>query len=183
MARLPKATRAVFPEDLAYVWDRLGGDRAPNIYKTMGNNPTLLRGYVRLGNNLWNHCGLDVATRELAILRTAILHHSVYEWHQHVRIGHEAGLTFERIRALHHWRASDLFSEAERALLAYVDALDASDHPAREVHDDLARHFPASALAGINLLIGYYGMTAKFLGAMEVETEEEFVGWEPGEPA
>ncbi len=183
MARLPKATRTDFPDELAYVWERLGGDGAPNIYRTMGNNPVLLRGYVRLGNNLWNHCGLDVATRELAILRTAILHLSVYEWHQHVRIGREAGLTLDRIRALHHWRKSDLFSAPERALLAYVDALDASDHPAREVHDDLARHFPPSALAGINLLVGYYGMTAKFLGAMEVEPEEEFVGWEPGAPA
>jgi alkylhydroperoxidase family enzyme len=179
MPRLPKTTRADFPEELGYVWDRLGGDSAPNIYKTLGNNPVLLRGYVRLGNNLWNHCGLDVATRELAILRTAILHHSVYEWHQHVRIGSEAGLTLDRIRALHHWRTSEAFSEPERALLAYVDALDASDHPAQDVHDELARHFPPSTLVGINLLIGYYGMTARFLAAMEVETEGPFVGWEP----
>lgn len=180
MTRLPKATRADFPEDLAYVWERLGGENASNIYRALGNNPVLLRGYTRLGNNLWNHCGLDVATRELVILRTAILQHSVYEWHQHVRIGQEAGLTLHRINALHHWRTSELFSEAERALLAYVDAAQAGDHPAQDVHDELARHYPPSTLVGINLLVGYYGMTAKFLGAMEVETEEPFVGWQPG---
>ena len=182
MSRLPKASRADFPENLVYVWDRLGGDdTAPNIYRAMGNNPAILRGYTRLGNSLWTQCGLDVATRELVILRTAILHGSVYEWHQHVRLGRQAGLTLERIRALHAWRSSNLFSDSERAILAYADAVHASDHPSREVHDELASHFPPATLVGINILVGYYGMTAKLLGAMEVETETPFVGWEPVE--
>jgi hypothetical protein len=33
-------------------------------------------------------------------------------------------------------------------------------------------------MVGVNLLAGFYGMTAKYLGAMEVEMEEPFVGWE-----
>ena len=136
MSRLPKATREEFPEELKYVWDRaVAGDPPANIFVTMGNNPAVLRAYLRLGNGLWSNCGLDVATRELAILRAAILRHSLYEWHQHVRLGRQAGLTDARINALHHWRTSDLFSASERAMLAYVDALAASDHPPREVHD------------------------------------------------
>lgn len=179
MARVPYVSREDFPEELQYVWDRLGGGNAPpNIFRAMGNNPALLRNYLRLGNGLWSDIGLDVATRELAILRTAILAHSVYEWHQHVRIGRAAGLSDARINALHHWRTSDAFSEPERAILAYVDALNASDHPLQDVHDELARQFPPATIVGINLLTGFYGMTAKFLGAMEVETEDEFVGWE-----
>lgn len=181
MARLPFVSRGQFPEQLAYVWDRLDASgMPPNIFRVMGNNPALLRNYLRLGNSLWSDIGLDVATRELAILRTAILAHSTYEWHQHVRIGRAAGLTNERINALHHWRASDAFSEPERAILAYVDALNASDHPLDDVHQELAKHFPPATVVGINLLTGFYGMTAKFLGAMEVETEDEFVGWEVG---
>ena len=179
MQRLPLVTRDDIPEDLQYVWDRNATDgRVANIFRTMGNNPRLLRSYLRLGNGLWNHCGLDVATRELVILRTAILHHSQYEWHQHVRIGRQAGLTDERIVGLHHWRNSDLFSPAERALLGYVDALAASDHPSAEAHAELSRHYDNSTVVGINLLTGFYGMTAKFLGAMEVETEDPFIGWQ-----
>jgi alkylhydroperoxidase family enzyme len=164
MARLPFAERSSIPDDLVYVWDR----NAPP-----GGGP-----YLRLGNGLWTQCGLDVATRELVILRTAILHHSLYEWHQHVRIGRQAGLTDERIVGLHHWRTSELYSESERALLGYVDAIGASDHPSDDAHAELARHFDASTIVGINLLSGFYGMTAKFLGAMEVETEEPFIGWQ-----
>ncbi len=180
--RLPSATRDTFPEHLQYVYDRNErGGRLPNIFAAMGNNPEVLRAYLRLGNGLWTSCGLEVATRELAILRTAILHHSAYEWHQHVRIGKEAGLTAAQINALHHWRTATLFSAMERAVLSYVDAVAATEHPPQEVHDELAKHVPASTIVGVNLLAGYYGMTAKFLGAMEVTPEEEFVGWQVAE--
>lgn len=179
MSRLPLVDRSSIPEELQYVWDRNATNgQVPNIFRLMANNAPLWRSYLRLGNGLWTQCGLDVPTRELVILRTAILHHSTYEWHQHVRIGRAAGLSDERIVALHHWRNSDKFTAAERALLGYVDALAASDHPTDDSHNALAEHFDASTIVGINLLTGFYGMTAKFLGAMEAETEEPFVGWQ-----
>lgn len=181
MTRLPKAARADFPEELYYVFDRLpaAADGTPmNIFAAMGNNAGLLRSYLRLANPLWAQCGLDPERRELVILRTAILHRSVYEWHQHVRIGRDAGLSDDRIIALHNWQASTLFSEFESAILGYVDALVASDHPAQPIHDALAKHLPAAGVVGVNLLVGTYIMTAKFLGAMEVEPETTFVGWQ-----
>lgn len=181
MSRLPKAARSDFPEELLYVYDRLPrepGGAPMNIFAAMGNNPGLLRGYLRLANPLWAQCELDPERRELVILRVAILHHSIYEWHQHVRIGRDAGLADERIVGLHHWRTSPLFSDLEKAILGYVDALVASDHPPQEVHDALAGHLSPSGLVGVNLLVGAYILTAKFLGAFEVQPETPFVGWQ-----
>jgi alkylhydroperoxidase family enzyme len=185
MARVPAATRETFPDDLKYVWDRLGGDptAAPgsgpaNIFRAMGNNPHVLRGYLRLGNALWAHCGLDVATRELVILRCAIVRQSTYEWHQHVRIGREAGLADDQVRDLHHWRTSERFSPAEKAIFAYVDALAETDHPSADVFAGLAAHYPPATLVGITVLAAFYFATARFLGAMEVQTEQSFIGWE-----
>ena len=179
MARIPRVDREDIPEELKYVWDRLapGAPVVPNIFRTLGNNPKLMRAYARFGNALWSDSGLNLQTRELAILRTGILYHSIYEWHQHVRIARQAGIPDEHILALHQWRTSELFSEPERAMLGYVDAIAATEHPAQEIHAELAKHWPNRALVGINLLAGYYAMTAKYLGAMEVETEEPFVGW------
>lgn len=179
MARIPLVERDDIPSELQYVWDRNEtGGQLPNIFRAMANNPALWRSYLRLGSGLWAQCGLDLPTRELAILRTAILHRSGYEWHQHVRIGRQAGLTDAKIVALHHWRSSDHFSAAEKAMFAYIDASAATEHPPQAVHNDLAAHFPPSTVVGINLLTNFYGMTAKFLGAMEVETETAFVGWQ-----
>lgn len=179
MARLPLTERSDIPEDLQYVWDRtIMRGIQPNIFRLMGNNAQLWRAYARFGNALWAQCGLELPTRELAILRTSILHHSAYEWHQHVQMGRDAGLTDDRILALHQWRTSDLFSDAERALLGYIDAVGASNHPSDDAHNTLAAHYDASTVVGINLLTGFYGMTAKFLGALEAETEEPFVGWQ-----
>lgn len=179
MSRLPLMTRDDIPEELRYVWDRNAtGGTVPNIFRAMANNPEVWRAYLRLGNGLWNHCGLDVQTRELVILRTAILHHSQYEWHQHVRIGRQAGLDDAKILALHHWKTSDLFTPSERAILEYVDAVAASGHPSAEVHARLAGLVSPATVVGVNLLTGFYGMTARFLSAMEVELEGPFVGWQ-----
>jgi 4-carboxymuconolactone decarboxylase len=179
MARLPSVHRQDIPDELQYVWDRNAIEGTlPNIFRAMANNPPLWRSYLRLGSGLWAQCGLDLPTRELAILRTSILHHSAYEWHQHVRIGRQAGLADERIVALHHWRTAEVFSPTENAMFAYIDAVSASEHPTQEIHDALAAHFPPGTIVGINLLAGFYGMTAKFLGAMEVQTEEPFIGWQ-----
>lgn len=180
MSRLPLVNRGDIPPELQYVWDRLvsADGQVPNIFRTLGNNPKLLRAYLRLGNGLWADCGLDLKTRELAILRVAVLQRSVYEWHQHVTIARNAGIDDARIKDLHHWRASMLYSPAERAMFAYIDALAASDHPLADVHNALAEHYPPGTVAGINLLAGFYIMTARFLGAMEVQPETPFVGWE-----
>ena len=178
MARLPAMNRDSFPEELRYAWDRIAGSGSPpNIFATLGNNPNVLLGYLRLGNALWNHCGLDVRTREMVILRCAYLQNSAYEWHQHVRIGRDAGLDNATINAIRRWRDHPSFSESEQALFAWADGLAASDHPGDAAFDALSKHFDPSAVAGITVLISYYFATAKFLASMEVATEDAFVGW------
>ncbi|MGH2632675.1 MAG: carboxymuconolactone decarboxylase family protein [Tepidiformaceae bacterium] len=179
MSRLPLTTRDDIPEELRYVWDHNETDgRMANIFRAMSNNPKLWRSYLRLGSGLWADCGVDTKTRELAILRAAINAQSPYEWHQHVRIGRAAGLTNDQILGLHHWDTSPQFSDAEKAMFGYIDAVAASNHPSDAAHAAIAAHYPASTILGINLLTGFYLMTAKFVGGMEVETEEPFIGWQ-----
>jgi 4-carboxymuconolactone decarboxylase len=184
MSRLPSANRETFPEELKYVWDRLEGDTTAgdgtgtaNIFRAMGNNPRILLGYLRLANPLWAHCGLDVKTREIVILRAAYVQNSAYEWHQHVTIGRNAGLTDAQINATLDPAASTVLAENEKALCAYVDAMAVSNHPGDVVYNALRKHYDDAAMVGITILIAFYFATAKFLGAMEVETEVPFIGW------
>ena len=181
MARVPNATREAFPEDLKYVWDRVinpdSATGAPNIFLALGNNPHVLRGYLQLGNSLWNHCGLDVKTRELVILRAAYIQDSAYEWHQHVRSGREAGLSDAQINGVRDWQTCDLFSPAERALLGYADSLAVANHASAPAYDALAKEFPPSTVVGVTILVAFYFATAKALASLEVTTEDSFIGW------
>lgn len=178
MARVPDATRETFPDELTYVWDAVAdGREPPNIFKALGNNPALLRAYLRLGNGLWQHCGLDLQMRELAILKAAMNKQSRYEWHQHVRIGRDAGLSDARIKALHNWRESAEFSAKEKTLLRYIDELGGETIPTREAYDAMIEEWGLPTTVGVTMLIPFYDMTAQFLAAMEVEPEESFVGW------
>ena len=184
MARIPAATRETFPEEMKYVWDRVSadttagtGEEIANIFLAMGNNPNILRGYLRLANPLWAHCGLDARTRELVILRAAYVQNSAYEWHQHVRIGRSAGVTDAEINAIRSWQEAGIFTPSEKALLAYTDAMARADHPGDAGFEALAKHFDAAAIVGITVLIAFYFATAKFLAALEVATEEPFIGW------
>jgi 4-carboxymuconolactone decarboxylase len=179
MSRVPEAVRDDFPEELKYVWDAVAeGREVPRIFKAMGNNPHLLRAYLRLGNGLWNHCGLDLPTRELVILRAALNKRSVYEWHQHVRIGRDAGLRDERIDALHNWQTSEQFDEREKVLLAYADAMSKDEPPPAETLQRMVDTWGLSTTIGVTLLVPFYEMTGKFLAAMDVQPEEPFVGWQ-----
>lgn len=183
MARIADATREGFPDELKYVWDKVVASPdeptgAAHIFLTMGNNPAVMRGYLRCGNALWASCGLDVKTRELVILRCAYLQDSAYEWHQHVRIGRQAGLSDAQMDATRNWRDATLFTPAERALFAWADSLAVSDHPNGLVFDELKKHFDASTIVGLTILVAFYFATAKFLGSLEVTPETEFVGWD-----
>jgi alkylhydroperoxidase family enzyme len=178
---VPYTDRDRFPEKLVYVWDAVARDSPtpgipPNIFRVMGQNPDVLRGYLRLGNTLWNCAALDKRTLELTILRCAFLRKHEYEWHQHVRIGRAAGVTDAEINALGDWRRGS-FSPAEQAIFAYADALDAGGVPPQETLDRLAQHFDESAVVGITLLCLFYFFTGSFLTAMEVPLEEPFIGW------
>ncbi|MDZ7729225.1 MAG: carboxymuconolactone decarboxylase family protein [Dehalococcoidia bacterium] len=148
-----------------------------NIFKALGRNPNILRAYLRLGTGLWRHCGLDLKTRELAILRSAFNTGSRYEWHQHVRIGRDAGLSDDEIRAVGDPQESSLFDERVKTLLGYVDALNAPSPPSDATFARMRDTWGEETTVGVTVLVPFYEMTAKFLAAMQVEPEEKFVGW------
>jgi alkylhydroperoxidase family enzyme len=110
------------------------------------------------------------------ILRAAFVRRSRYEWHQHVRIALAAGLTDEEIAGVQKWRESTLFSDDERALLAFVDDLDRG-RPGDETFTAVSRGRTAGEVFGVLYLITLYFQLAQVMEALDLETEEPFVGW------
>jgi alkylhydroperoxidase family enzyme len=66
---------------------------------------------------------LDPKYRELGQTRVGWARGSQFVYSQHCKASRSVGLSEEKIAAIPHWQAANCYSEIERALLAYTDAL------------------------------------------------------------
>ena len=103
---------------------RARGGEPLNIHLVQGFAPALAKARLDMAYALRYDVVTSPLLRELAILRTGQILHSDYELDQHVPIAKSCGVTDPQIAALPDWRASELFDEKQRALLAYTEALD-----------------------------------------------------------
>ncbi len=66
---------------------------------------------------------LDAKLRELGQTRAGYTVGSQFVFSQHCKASRDAGLSEAHVQAIPHWPVADCFSEIERAVLAYTDAL------------------------------------------------------------
>jgi 4-carboxymuconolactone decarboxylase len=128
----------------------------PNVMGVLAHNVALGKGWLEFNSVLAKSATIDVRLRELIILRVAWATRSAYEWDQHTRIGHRAGLSTDQLHAVPEGPAAELWSPVERAVLAAVDQL--IDH--QLVDDDawaqLAKHFDRAQLLEVLFTAGTY---------------------------
>src|ERR1700758_1409030 len=95
MARVPYFDRADLPAEHQ---DLL--NRPINLFRALVNSPKAARSWSGVGHYIRHGSRLDPRLRELAILQVGYLTRSPYEYSHHVKIGREAGVTDEDIRAI-----------------------------------------------------------------------------------
>src|ERR1700761_801743 len=141
----------------------LGKNRNANIFRMMAHSPTYFRNYCRLGGAIRNRGELDPVVRELAITRTGILCEAPYEVVAHKRIGKAVGVTDEQNAALENWQAATCFNEVQRAALAFTDEIVKLRRPTDATFNAIAAKLTPGALVELQLSVGFYIMTSKFL--------------------
>lgn len=175
MTRIQLPTRETLPTDeLKNRWDRLAA-RGPilNILRVFMANPSIELN----ARQVWTASGLSPRSRELLILRCAFLKQSTYEWHQHVRIARDAGLSDADITGVRDWKAAG-FSADEESLLAYVDALNVNPAVSNDEFASFAKGRSQAEIVGITFLITLYFQLAAVMAALALDTEDPFVGWD-----
>jgi alkylhydroperoxidase family enzyme len=131
----------------------------------------------QIGGSLMSPGPLPVRDREVVILRTAALNHCEYEWGIHVAMfASVATLTTEQVGAtVKREIDASVWSEAERALLRAVDALNSrAGLNAREFHA-LHTHYVEAQVLEIIQLAGFYRTVACLANSLDL-------GAEPGMP-
>lgn len=180
MARVPYVTREELePEHRDLIVSSLQPGKTRNVYASIANNPEVLSGLREFFGALWSDSGLTDRQRELVILTAASEIGSAYEWHQHVNIALDVGISAEEIAAIARDDRSP-FSTSEAALIAYTRAV-ARGRVEDPHHEAIAEFFDDGTVVGIAATAASYAALGNLLDAFDVELEadEEFVGWEP----
>lgn len=145
-----------------------------NLYRVLMNSPAIAAGWLDFNTVVRYKTTLDAALRELIILRVSLLNGAEYQMRIHgASHALKAGLTTEQIAALDQWQDSDLFSPAQRAALAWTDAMTRQIDVPDALHADLKRHFNDQAVVEITVLAGAYNMHTRVARALRIEPEQK----------
>ena len=91
-------------------------------------------------------------------LRVSQLNHCTFCMTLHAQAARDVGLSRAQVDTLNAWWETDLYTDAERAALAYCDVLTlqaetSAQHPFQEVHDRLAEHFSEREITDVAAIV------------------------------
>lgn len=180
MARVSYVTQdELDPEFQDLIISSLQPGKRINVYSAIGNNAPVLAGFREFLGSLWSHSGLSDRQREIVILTAASETDAEYEWHQHVNIGTDSGLSRADVAAIARDDRSD-FATEEQALIAYARAV-ARGRVTDVLHEAMAEQFDDETIVGAASTAAGYVALNSVIDALDVEIEEgdEFAGWDP----
>ncbi len=140
-----------------------------NLYRMLLNSPPVARGWLNLLTAVRQQCKLAGRYRELAILLVAIINGAEYERAGHVPHAKKEGVTDAQIDALSDWQNSRVFDEAERAVLAYTEAMTKEVHVSDAVFAAVTRYFNQREMTELTATIAAYNLVSRFLEALQID--------------
>jgi alkylhydroperoxidase family enzyme len=146
-----------YAPDIAEQFDRIMRGAPPLVlFRVMASQPRAWEKFR--GGGLLDRGPLSLREREIVIDRTCALNRCEYEWGVHVTaFAQAAHLTEEEIRATVHGSAdAPCWSEAEKAMLAAVDALHHRSTLSEVEFAALKAHFDDAKILEIIQLCGFY---------------------------
>jgi alkylhydroperoxidase family enzyme len=175
MARIPLIEEKDHPELSELIQRIVAGRRGGllNVYKLLLHSPPLAATWLEHVNAVRWKTQIEGRLREIVIIRIAILNRIDYVIQQHVpALALADGVTLAECDALRDWRASGFFSEKERAVLAYTDAMTRDVSVPDAVFTDVRKHFNEQELVELTVLIGTYNMHNRVMQALAIDLEK-----------
>lgn len=180
MARLPyadpKTTLESDPDLVHQIIDQRGG--MLHLYAMLLQSPRFAEGWLQLLTAVRHKSRLPGALREMMIMRVAHLNAAPYEAEQHRPIALAEGLSDAQVDALADWQSVDLFDPAQRAALAYCDAMTREVHVPPAVFEALRPHYAPPILAELTITIAAYNMVSRVLEALEISSSDDMGQWQ-----
>lgn len=109
-------------------------------------------------------CGLEPSLIDLVKLRASQINGCAYCVHMHSRDARAKGESEDRLQLLTAWHESPLYTDRERAALAWTDALTrlSKTHAPDDVYAELLPHFSEEEIVKLTTLIGTINLWNRF---------------------
>jgi alkylhydroperoxidase family enzyme len=187
MPRLRQIPRSEAPEGIVPVmYDLIFGERDPVAEPGLPNGtPGNWWTVVAQSPELLEHCVSGFAfyrsdarellpeLRELAQTRVGWARGSRFVFSQHCKASRDHGITDEKIEAVPHWEVSGLFSPAERAVLAWTDALVLhGGRTSDALFAALREHLSEVAILELTYIACWYDLHAVMSKALRLELDD-----------
>jgi alkylhydroperoxidase family enzyme len=170
MALIPYVDESKASEKTREILNR--GRIKMNVARMIANSEAAFYPFSMLGNSLLTRGKLDARLREIAILRTAKVSRSVYEWTQHVPIARGVGVTDEQVDAIENWENAKCFSDVDRLVLKFTDEVARNVKGNPQTVAELKKHMGTAEIVELVMSIGFWGMVARVLETTEVDLED-----------
>jgi AhpD family alkylhydroperoxidase len=111
-----------------------------------------------------DRCGLEKPLLELVKIRASQINKCAFCLHMHTRDARKVGVSEERIYLLDAWQESPLYTDRERAALAWTEALTLLPETGApdEVYAGVAEQFSEAEIVSLTLAIGAINLWNRF---------------------
>jgi alkylhydroperoxidase family enzyme len=151
-----------------------------SAFRTLANNPPLLKAVFGQLSALLLHNTFDTRLRELMIMRIGWVTGSEYEWTQHWRVATAAGIPPEDLLAVRDWQGSDRLTAADRAILQATDETLAGQAISDATWAEVVKHVPDPAQqVEFVVAMGNWTMFSILLRNLRIPVEDGVMVWPP----
>ncbi len=186
MPRLPEVRKADADPYAQQIYQMLFGDRDPvdepgtatgtpgNWWTVFALSPEIFKHAVE-GFQVYRseNRKLDPKLRELGQARAGFARGSQFVFSQHCKAARDAGLSDAQVEAIPHWGVADVFSDIERAVLAYTDDLVLSGGRTSEAtFDAMKKHLSPVEILELTYVTCLYEMHATMTRALRLEYDD-----------
>jgi len=186
MPRLRQIPRAEAPDDVRKVYDMLFGGRDPvaepgtatgtpgNWWTVFALVPDCFRHAVA-GFAFYRSAARKLSPwlRELGQTRAGFLRESQFVFSQHCKAARDVGISEAKIAAIPAWASAEVFSAAERAVLAYTDELVLQNGRVQdETFARLRQHLGDEEILELSYITALYEMHALLSRALRLEYDD-----------
>ncbi len=176
-ARLGRVEREDCPAEFVDAYDEVlrtrGMERMPNVFALLANSPGALASVTPVGAHVRYATDFDDALREYVILTVAQELRCEYEWAHHWIVAQKAGALDELLSRL---GTPEIEAEPGAVGLAtrYARLLTRNEDVDDATVDALKAEFGTRGFVDLTIMIGYYGMLARFINVSRIEVEDGY---------